>query len=78
MSDDLDALANDLAEFDVEKKPVQRSAIEERLIAGFEDIQRFVEKAGHPPRHGSDHDVFERLYAVRLMRLAGNSDTVRC
>ena len=76
MSDDLDALADDLAEFDVEKKPVQRSVIEERLIAGFEDIQRFVEKAGHAPQHGSDHDIFERLYAVRLARLAGNAEYV--
>jgi hypothetical protein len=74
MSDDLDALADDLAEFDVEKKPVQRSAIEERLVAGFEDIQRFVEKAGHSPRLGPDHDIFERLYAVRLMRLADNNE----
>lgn len=76
MSDDLDALADDLAEFDVEKKPVQRSAIEERLVAGFEDIQRFVEKTGHAPRHGSDNDIFERLYAVRLAGLAGNAEFV--
>ena len=74
MSDDLDALADDLAEFDVETKPIARSLIEERIIAGFEDIQRFVETAGHPPRHGPDNDIFERLYAVRLERLAGNAD----
>ena len=49
MNDDLDALADDLAEFDIEKKPVARSAAEERIIAGFEDIQRFVDTAGHPP-----------------------------
>ena len=72
MNDDLDALADDLAEFDVEKKPVARSAVEERIIAGFEDIQRFVDTAGHPPRHGADYDIFERLYAVRLERLAAN------
>ncbi|SHF24165.1 T5orf172 domain-containing protein [Litoreibacter ascidiaceicola] len=72
MSDDLDALADDLAEFDIEKKPVARSAVEERIIAGFEDIQRFVDTAGHPPRHGADYDIFERLYAVRLERLAAN------
>lgn len=70
MSDDLDALANDLAEFEIDEKPVQRSPIEERVIAGFEDIQRFYEKAGHAPRHGEDKDIFERLYAVRLERLA--------
>jgi hypothetical protein len=74
MNDDLDALADDLAEFDVEPKAVARSPIEERIVAGFEDIQRFVETAGHPPRHGSDNDIFERLYAVRLERLAGNTE----
>jgi T5orf172 domain. len=42
---------------------------EERIIAGFEDIQRFVEKNGHLPLHGETRDIFERLYAVRLDRL---------
>jgi len=74
MSDDLDDLAADLAEFEVDDKPIRRSAIEERVIAGFEDIQRFVEQAGHAPRHGEDNDIFERLYAVRLERLAGNPE----
>jgi hypothetical protein len=74
MSDDLDALAGDLAEFDVETKPVARSPIEERIVAGFEDIQRFVETAGHPPRRSPDNEIFERLYAVRLERLAGNAE----
>ncbi|MCI2809083.1 GIY-YIG nuclease family protein [Eoetvoesia caeni] len=42
---------------------------EERIIAGFEDIQRFFTANGHAPRHGDDRDIFERLYAVRLDRL---------
>ncbi len=42
---------------------------EERIIAGFEEIQRFVEKHGRAPQHGEDRDIFERLYAVRLDRL---------
>ena len=50
-------------------KPVARNPREERIIAGFEDIQRFVDQEGHPPRHGEQHDIFERLYAVRLDRL---------
>src|SRR5262249_41880631 len=29
----------------------------------------FVDQYGHPPRHGEDRDIFERLYAVRLDRL---------
>jgi len=45
------------------------TAEEERIIAGFEEIQRFVEQHGHAPRHGEGLDIFERLYAVRLDRL---------
>lgn len=48
------------------KKKAVRSPKEERIIAGFEEIQRFVEKNGHVPEHGEDKDIFERLYAVRL------------
>ena len=47
----------------------QRSAKEERIIAGFEEIERFVEEQGRRPQHGEDGDIFERLYAVRLDRL---------
>ena len=35
----------------------------------FEEILRFVENHGHAPRHGEDHDILERLYAVRLDRM---------
>ena len=48
------------------KKKATRSPKEERIIAGFEEIQRFVEKHGHAPEHGEEKDIFERLYAVRL------------
>lgn len=48
------------------KKRAARSPKEERIIAGFEEIQRFVEKTGHAPEHGEEKDIFERLYAVRL------------
>lgn len=74
MSDDLDDLAADLAEFDAPEKPVKRSPIEERVIAGFEDIQRFFEREGRAPQHGEDRDIFERLYAVRLERLASQPE----
>jgi hypothetical protein len=47
----------------------QHSPREERLIAGFEDILRFVDTYGRAPAHGEDRDIFERLYAVRLDRL---------
>ena len=70
MSDpDLDDLAEELAEFDAPQKTGGRSAREERIVAGFEDIQRFVEEHGRPPQHGEDRDIFERLYAVRLDRV---------
>ena len=45
------------------------SALEERILAGFEDIERFVEEHGRLPEHGADGDIFERLYAVRLDRI---------
>ena len=70
MSDlDLDELRSELDDFAQPEKKGGRSPREERIIAGFEEIQRFVEKSGHAPRHGEDCDIFERLYAVRLDRL---------
>lgn len=70
MSDpNLDDLAAELAEFAEPEKKAGRPPREERIIAGFEDIQHFVEKHGHTPQHGEGHDIFERIYAVRLDRL---------
>lgn len=70
MSDvDLDELAAELSEFAAPEPSGGRSPREQRVIAGFEDIQRFVEMRGRPPQHGEDRDLFERLYAVRLDRL---------
>lgn len=69
-----DALLDELG-VEVEAKTAgARTPREERVIAGFEEIQRFVEQHGQPPRHGEDRDVFERLYAVRLDRLRGLPD----
>lgn len=66
---DLDELRAELDEFAQPEKKGGRSPREERIIAGFEEIQRFVEQHGHAPQHGEDKDIFERLYAVRLDRL---------
>lgn len=58
-----------LAELGVEVAPPKASSHtprEERIIAGFEDILRFYQANGRAPQHGEDHDIFERLYAVRL------------
>lgn len=67
LSDDelLDALG---VEVETSRKS-SRTPREERIIAGFEDIQRFVDEHGHMPTHGEDKDIFERLYAVRLDRI---------
>jgi hypothetical protein len=66
---DLDTLASELSDFAPPVKSGGRSPRDERIIAGFEDIQRFVQTHGRAPRHGEDLDIFERLYAVRLDRL---------
>jgi len=61
-----------LAELGVEvetKKVVTRTPREERIIAGFEEIQRFAEEHGGAPSHGEERDIFERLYAARLDRI---------
>ncbi|WP_018263978.1 GIY-YIG nuclease family protein [Methylobacterium sp. WSM2598] len=70
MSDlDLDELRSELEDFAQPEKRGGRSPQEERVIAGFEDIQRFVQTHGRVPQHGEDGDIFERLCAVRLDRL---------
>lgn len=70
MSDpDLDELAAELSEFAAPEAKGGRPPLDERVIAGFEEIQRFVEQHGRAPQHGEDRDIFERLYAVRLDRL---------
>ena len=56
------------------KKAAGRTAREERVIAGFEDIVRFFEAHGRAPQHGEDRDIFERLYAVRLDRIRSQPD----
>ncbi len=63
---DLDDLRAELDDFAQPAKKGGKSALEERVIAGFEEIQRFVEQHGRAPQHGEDKDIFERIYAVRL------------
>jgi hypothetical protein len=73
-TEDDDALLEELG-VDVEtKKDTSRTPREERVIAGFEEIQRFVEQHGRAPQHGEGRDIFERLYAVRLDRLRELAD----
>ncbi len=73
-TDEDDAL---LAELGVEveaKKTASRTPREERIIAGFEEIQKFVEEHGCLPQHGEERDIFERLYATRFDRLRDLSE----
>ncbi len=66
-----------LAELGVETenhKSKTHSPREERIIAGFEDIQRFYEKSGHLPINDPDKDIFERIYAVRLDKIRSSEE----
>lgn len=67
MNDDelLDALGVEVTPL----KTSSRSPREERIIAGFEDILRFHDVHGRAPKHSEGHDIFERMYAVRLDQL---------
>jgi hypothetical protein len=51
-----------------------RTPREERIIAGFEDIERFFEQHGRLPAHGEDKEIFERLYAVRLDKIRASEE----
>lgn len=68
-TDEDDALLEELGVEVEAKREGGRTPREERIIAGFEEIQRFVEEHGRAPQHGEARDIFERLYAVRLDRL---------
>jgi Meiotically up-regulated gene 113 len=75
MTDDLDLLRNELDAF-AKPKPKRASYTprEERIIAGFEEILRFINKEGRIPEHGEERDIFERLYAVRLDQLRASQE----
>ncbi len=73
-TDEDDALLDELGVEVDAKKETGRSALEERVIAGFEEIQRFVDEHGRIPEHGESKDIFERLYAMRLDRLRALPD----
>lgn len=51
-----------------------RSAREQRIIAGFEEIERFYAEHNRVPEHGEHRDIFERLYAVRLDRIRDSAE----
>lgn len=73
-TDEDDALLGELGVEAETKKSARHTPREERIIAGFEEIQRFVDQNGRSPEHGEERDIFERLYAVRLDRLREQDD----
>ena len=63
-----DALLGELGVEPEQKKRAAHTPREERILAGFEEVQRFAEAHGRAPSHGGE-GVFERIYAVRLDRM---------
>lgn len=66
-----------LGELGVDAAPTAsggRPAREQRIIAGFEEIERFYTEHGRLPEHGDEGDIFERLYAVRLDRIRASTE----
>ena len=69
MTIDLDELAEELSEFEDKKKAKSSSPLQDRVIAGFEEINRFVDEHERIPQNIEGRDIFERLYAVRLKEI---------
>ncbi|OFZ30738.1 MAG: hypothetical protein A2622_13805 [Bdellovibrionales bacterium RIFCSPHIGHO2_01_FULL_40_29] len=47
---------------------------ESRILAGFEEIVKFVKINNRPPLHEENKDIFERIYAVRLDRIRASEE----
>ncbi len=74
LTDEDEALLAELG-VEAEAKHIKaRTPREERIVAGFEEIQRFAQEHGRPPQHGEGRDIFERLYAVRLDRIQSSGE----
>lgn len=73
-TDEDDALLDALGAQIETKAAPKLSPKEERIIAGFEDIQRFYEEHARLPQDREGNDIFERLYAVRLGQIAKQDD----
>ena len=61
-------------DFGLPEKKQGRTAREERIIAGFEEIQQFVGQHNHLPLADEGNDIFERIYAVRLNALRSSEE----
>jgi len=66
-----------LSQLEVDTSPEKKGGLcprEQRIIAGFEEIQRFAMENGRVPGHGENADIFERMYAVRLDRIRASAE----
>lgn len=71
---DIDDLRSELDSFAKPKKDKTYTPREERIIAGFEEIEAFFEQKKRKPQHGENNDIFERLYAVRLEKIQASDE----
>jgi len=71
---DIDDLRSELDSFAKPKKEKTYTPREERIIAGFEEIEAFFEENKRKPKHGENNDIFERLYAVRLEKIQASDE----
>lgn len=75
LTEEDDALLAELGiEVEVKKLSIYTSR-EERIIAGFEEIRKFVHDNDRLPEHGEDKEIFERLFAIRLDQIRGNEES---
>ena len=68
-----------LAELGVESKVPNISVYtprQERIIAGFEEIQRFAKEHKRTPQAGEGRGVFEVIYALRLDRIRASNECI--
>ena len=52
------------------------TAIQEKIISDFEEVQRFFEEFQRMPENREDRDIFERLYAVRINQICKNEECI--
>lgn len=72
---EIDELYDALEEFHQPEKEISsKSSLEERIIAGFDEINSFYEENNRPPFFGEDRDIFEKEYALRLNAIRQDKD----
>ncbi|MEZ6139455.1 MAG: GIY-YIG nuclease family protein [Zavarzinella sp.] len=74
--EDLELLGDLGVETDLEETD-SLTAVEQRIIAGFQEIERFVEEQGRLPEYADGRDIFEKLYAVRLEKIRNTPDCLK-